>query len=255
MVYIIGTGPGSYELMTVKAAGLLSKADVVIAKESIPEEMLSHCRKDAEIYRSATLGVCETVVSVLAMAERAGKVSLYLVNGDVAVYGTVQDVLYKLQEEGFSYEIVPGVSSVGTAAAMAGVELMVPCVSQSLVVTRLNGLRSRLEKKQGVAGFASHHCTYAILMVHNHELKRLRHELLRGGLEKNTPVVAVEDGSLPGARMVRTTIDRMDTDAAVLDLRRSVVLAGWVLADKAVLDKKFKPVCYADFSKSENFMV
>ncbi|MEY6292858.1 SAM-dependent methyltransferase, partial [Salmonella enterica subsp. enterica serovar Corvallis] len=138
-VWFVGAGPGDRELITLKGYRLLQQAQVVIyAGSLINTELLDYCPAQAERYDSAELHL-EQIIELMAAGVKAGKTVVRLQTGDVSLYGSVREQGEELTRRGIDWQVVPGVSAFLGAAADLGVEYTVPEVSQSLIITRLEG--------------------------------------------------------------------------------------------------------------------
>lgn len=138
-VYFIGAGPGDPELLTIRAKNIIKRADVIIYADSlINPEVCASAKKEAEIYPSASLTLEETT-EIIVRAVGEGKVVARLQSGDPSIYGAMQEQMAVLDEKEIEYEIIPGVSSLFAAAAALKTELTIPELSQTVIITRLEG--------------------------------------------------------------------------------------------------------------------
>lgn len=138
-VTFVGAGPGAADLLTFRAARAIAEADVVIwAASLVQAEVLDHAREGAEILDSATMSL-EDVVAVYERAREQGLRVARIHSGDPALWGGTQEQMDRCAELGIATEIVPGVSSFSAVAALAGRELTIPEVAQSVILTRLGG--------------------------------------------------------------------------------------------------------------------
>ena len=139
MVYFVGAGTGAVDLITVRGMRLLKQADVIIyAGSLVNPELLHYARKECEIHNSAKLTL-EEVLDVIRQAEAEGKMTVRLHTGDPSIYGAVREQMDELDGLGISYESCPGVSACFGAAASLNLEYTLPGVSQSLIITRMEG--------------------------------------------------------------------------------------------------------------------
>ena len=139
MVYFVGAGPGAADLITVRGMRLLEKADVVIyAGSLVNPELLSYCKKECEIHNSAYMTL-EEVLAVMEEAEKQKLTTVRLHTGEPSIYGAVREQMDLLDEKGILYESCPGVSACFGAAALLNLEYTLPEVSQSLIITRMEG--------------------------------------------------------------------------------------------------------------------
>ena len=156
MIYFIGAGPGAVDLITVKGKELLEKADLIIyAGSLVNPELLKYAKPDCVIMDSAKMTL-EEVIAAMVPAAQSGKLVVRLHTGDPSIYGAHREQIDLLRSYGLDYEIVPGVSSFCAAAAALKAEYTLPNVSQSVIITRMEG-RTPVPSKQKIADYAA--CT------------------------------------------------------------------------------------------------
>ena len=140
LISFVGAGPGAADLITLRGAHRLASADVVVwASSLVPAAVLEHCRDGVGLHDSAGMTL-EDVLAVYEAHPDAAIVRLH--SGDVSLYSALTEQIAWCAEHERAFEIVPGVGSLAAAAASAGVELTVPGVAQSAVLTRLGGGRT-----------------------------------------------------------------------------------------------------------------
>lgn len=130
-VSIIGAGPGDPELLTLKAARLLSEADVVLTDRLVSQEILdTHVRIGAKIVfvgkegRTQSGSVAQNEIDRLIVKyAKQGRKVVRLKGGDVAIFSNVLDELESLKQAGIAYQIVPGITAASGASAYAGMPL------------------------------------------------------------------------------------------------------------------------------------
>ena len=148
MIYFVGAGSGAPDLITVRGAELLRKADVVVyAGSLVNPALLKDCKNDCTIYNSAKMTL-EEVMEVMIPAAQAGKLVVRLHTGDPCVYGAHREQMDILDTQQIPYEIVPGVSSFCGAAAALKAEYTLPDVSQTVILTRMEGRTSAHRRKR-----------------------------------------------------------------------------------------------------------
>jgi precorrin-4/cobalt-precorrin-4 C11-methyltransferase len=236
VISFVGAGPGAADLITVRGAGRLAAADVVVwASSLVPEAVLEHCRAGVELHDSATMTL-EDVLAVYAAHDDTTPI-VRLHSGDPSVYGAIGEQIDWCRAEGRSFEIVPGVSSVGAAAAVLARELTVPGVSQSVVLTRLAGrTAASMPPDQTVAAFAPHGATMAVFLSAARP-DELAAELLApgSGYGPDTPAAVVVRATWPDETVVRTTVGRLADDLrATGATMTALVLVGEALAETPV---------------------
>ena len=152
-MWFIGAGPGAPDLLTLRGSRLIGEADVVIwARSLVHEGVLEYAGAGAEIVESTTI----PLEGVRELYERAVDEDLKVArvhSGDPSLYGAVMEQIEVCEEMGLDWEIVPGVSSLGAAAAAIGRELTVPEVSQSVILTR-RASRTPMPEGEDIEGFA-----------------------------------------------------------------------------------------------------
>jgi precorrin-4/cobalt-precorrin-4 C11-methyltransferase len=166
-VYIVGAGPGDPDLITVKGRDLLAQADVVVyANSLIPETMLQVCRADAEIIPTASKTL-EQIIEILIERVRSQKLVVRLHDGDPSLYGAIHEQIAALAKANIKVEIIPGVSAFQLAAARLQVELTVPQLVQTIILTRISG-RTQVPTKENLASLAAHQATLCLYLSARH---------------------------------------------------------------------------------------
>lgn len=242
MISFVGAGPGAPDLITLRGRDRLAEADVVVwASSLVPEALLDHARDGAEIHDSAGMTL-EDVLAVYAARPDARVVRLH--SGDPAVYGAIQEQIDWCVAHERAFEIVPGVSSLGAAAAALGRELTIPTVAQSVVITRLGGrTAASMPARESVAGFAAHGTTLAVFLSAARPVE-LQRELLAGdsGYTADTPAAIVVRASWPDEQVVTTTVGCLAADLdAIGAIRTVLVLVGPALRGAAARSHLYEP--------------
>ena len=231
MISFVGAGPGAADLITLRGAQRLAAADVVIwAASLVPEALLEHCHANVTLHDSKTMTL-DDVCAVYAAHPEAAIVRLH--SGDPTIYSAIGEQIAWCQDNGRSFEIVPGVSSMNATAALAGCELTIPAVAQSVVITRLaSGTRASMPDRETIQAYAATGATLAIFLSVGH-VEELRDRLLSPGsaYTANTPVVVGRRVSWPDEQLLRTTIGAMVTDVRAANLDATTLfLVGPALA-------------------------
>jgi len=228
-VAFVGAGPGDPDLLTVKALRLIARADVIIYADSlVSPDVCRHAKPEATIYGSATLTL-ETIIDIVLKAVANGQFVVRLQSGDPALYGALYEQRHTLDRHGVHYIIVPGVSSVFAAAAAVGVELTVPEVAQSLILTRHAG-RVSMPEKETLRSFASHGTTLCIFLSIT-RVRQIVEDLLAGGYTSDTPVVVVYHATWPDQKIIHSTLASLVSDVKQARIsRQALILVGWALA-------------------------
>ena len=139
MVHFVGAGPGAPDLITQRGAALLQAADCIIyAGSLVNPALLGLARADCAIYNSAEMTL-EQVAAVMKANEAAHKDTVRLHTGDPCLYGAIREQMDLLDAWGIAYDDTPGVSSFCGAAAALNAEYTLPGVSQTVIITRMEG--------------------------------------------------------------------------------------------------------------------
>ncbi|WP_101876201.1 precorrin-4 C(11)-methyltransferase [Lachnoclostridium edouardi] len=238
MVHFVGAGPGDKELITVKGMHLLQKADVVIyAGSLVNPKLLEYTKKEAEIFNSASMTL-EEVVAVMERAESNGKMTVRLHTGDPSVYGAHREQMDWLERLGISYDITPGVSSFLAAAASLKKEYTLPGVSQTVILTRMEGRTSVPEKEQ-LEVLAKHNATMLIFLSAGQTEKAAK-RLIAGGYRKDTPAAVVYKASWEDEKIVTGTLENIGQKAEEAGIKKTALIAvGDFLGDQYQLSKLY----------------
>ncbi len=206
-VYFIGAGPGDPELLTIRAKDIIKRADVIIYADSlVSPEVCSFAQGKAKIYPSASLSLEETT-EIIVKAVGEGKVVARLQSGDPGIYGAIQEQMSVLEEKGIAYEIIPGVSSLFAAAAALKTELTIPELSQTVIITRMEG-KTPVPPLEGLKSLAQHQSSMAIFLSAS-LIERVVAELVAGGYPPDTPAAVVYKASWKDELVLRTTLENL----------------------------------------------
>jgi precorrin-4/cobalt-precorrin-4 C11-methyltransferase len=249
-VWFIGAGPGAPDLLTIRGARLIGEADVVIwARSLVNESVLKHARPDAEIVESTTIsleGVRDIYERAVAEDLKVARVH----SGDPSIYGAVMEQIELCEELGLGWEIVPGVSSLGAAAAAIGRELTVPEISQSVILTR-RASRTPMPEGEDIRSFASHRTTMAIFLSAAHP-RALQQELLEGGYSPDTPCTIVYKASWPDELVIKCPLEELaDRIREAGFTRQALILVGPGLAAGGTRSHLYSPHFSHSFRKGE----
>ncbi|MGN0168411.1 MAG: precorrin-4 C(11)-methyltransferase [Acetatifactor sp.] len=228
MVYFVGAGTGAADLITVRGMRLLECADVIIyAGSLVNPELLSYARKECEIHDSAKLTL-EEVLEIMQRAEAEGKTTVRLHTGEPSIYGAVREQMDELDKLEISYESCPGVSACFGAASSLNLEYTLPGISQSLIITRMEG-KTKVPKKESIESFAAHQASMAIYLSTG-RLKELSERLVAGGYDRETPAALVYKATWPEEEAYICTIETLyDTAVKHGITKTAVVLVGEVI--------------------------
>lgn len=247
-VYFIGAGPGAPDLITVRGRAILESADVIIYADSLVDPRLCDCaRPDAEIHGSSALTLDEISERMVAAA-REGKIVARVQSGDPAIYGAIHEQIARLDAAEVSWTIIPGVSSAFAAAAALGVELTVPEVAQSVILTRISGRASPVPSREALRALAAHQ-TSLVLFLSITYVERVVAELLDGGYPPETPVAIVYRVTWPDEAILRGTLaDIAPKVRAARWKKQALILVGAALGADVENDGRRSRLYAADYS-------
>lgn len=229
-VVFVGAGPGSADLITVRGARVIAEADIVIwASSLVHPDVVAGARDDALVVDSASASL-EDLEPLLIRARDERLLVARVHTGDPAIYGATAEQRDQCDNLGLAHESIPGVSAFSAAAAVADVEITVPEVSQSLVLTRLEGGRTPMPAGETVRGFAAHGATMAIYLSAARN-RVLQEELLAGGYPPDTPCLVGYRVTWPDELIVRCPLEHLSATMREHKLwKHTVVLVGPALA-------------------------
>lgn len=249
MIYFVGAGSGAPDLITVRGARLLSEADVIVYAGSLVNPALLEYKKDrCEVYNSAKMTL-EEVIAVMAPAAKAGKTVVRLHTGDPCVYGAHREQMDELDKRGIPYEVCPGVSSFCGAAAALKAEYTLPNVSQSVILTRMEG-RTPVPEKEQIEAFAAHGATMVIFLSAG-QLPRLSERLIAGGYAPDTPAAIVYKATWPDEKVVRTTVGELAAAGAREGITKTALITvGGFLGTEYERSKLYDPTFTTEFREA-----
>ena len=229
-VVFVGAGPGAPDLITVRGARVIAEADIVIwASSLVASEIVAGHKPDAVLVDSAAASL-EDITPLYERARDEGLLVARVHTGDPAIYGATAEQRQLCDRLGLMYETIPGVSAFSACAAAAEVEITLPEVAQSLILTRLEGGRTPMPPKESVREFARHGTTMALYLSAARN-KVLQDELLAGGYPPQTPVIIGHRVSWPDQVVLRCRLDELS--ATMKDhkfWKHTVILVGPALA-------------------------
>jgi len=207
---------------------LLSQADVIVyAGSLVNPELLAYAKEGCEIYNSAKLTL-EEVIAVMKRAQDGGKMLVRLHTGDASIYGAVREQMDELDRLGIPYESCPGVSACFGAAASLNLEYTLPGVSQSLIITRMEG-KTKVPEKERIESLAVHQASMAIYLSAG-MLEELSKRLIVGGYRKDTPAALVYKATWPEEEAYLCTVGTLYETAGEHGITKTaLVLVGDVV--------------------------
>lgn len=205
VVYFIGAGPGAVDLITVRGRDIIERADVIIYAGSLVNKEL-FADVTAPVYDSSGMNLDE-IIEIIKKTAHSGGVVARVHTGDPSLYGAIKEQMARLDAEKIAYEVVPGVSSAFGAAAALGVELTLPEVTQSVIITRRGG-RTPVPDKERLEALARHQSTMMIFLSVG-MMRDVVDELTTGGYLPNTPAVVVYRATWEDEEIVAGTLENI----------------------------------------------
>lgn len=240
MIYFVGAGPGDPDLVTIKGNRLIEDADIIVyAGSLVNPQLLAGAKPEAELYNSAKMILAE-VIAVMRQGEEEGKMVVRLHTGDPSLYGAVREQMTELDRLGIAYEVIPGVSSFLAAAASMKREYTLPGVSQTVILTRMEG-RTPVPEGEGIAELAAHQATMVIFLSVG-QIEGLCEQLQQGGYAADTPAAVVYKASWKEEKIVRGTLaDLAERVKAAGICKTALVMVGEFLGDDFQLSRLYDP--------------
>jgi uroporphyrin-III C-methyltransferase len=234
-VYLIGAGPGAADLITLRGATILKRADVVFYDALVQAEMLAlapGARHVAVGKRCSRISTDQRFIN-RNLVEAAAKYEtvVRLKGGDPMLFGRAQEEIAALESAGVAYEIVPGVTSALAASAELGVSLTERGVSRSVVFAT-----PRIGEGEDVSDWAPAvaRADTAVLYMAAAQAVDIAGILEAQGMSPSTPVVLVENASLPTSRHIGCTLRGLRNGAARQMTGPALLLFGDVFRKRAL---------------------
>ncbi len=167
VVEFVGAGPGAPDLLTLRAERLLRGAQVLLyAGSLVPCEVVALAEQASKHDTSSM--VLEDILALLRARALAGLRVVRLHSGDPSLYGAIAEQIHALREAGIASRITPGVPAFAAAAAALTMELTLPEVSQTVILTRTAVRASSMPEGEQLARLGASGATLAIhLSINN----------------------------------------------------------------------------------------
>jgi precorrin-4/cobalt-precorrin-4 C11-methyltransferase len=226
----VGSGPGDPELITLKAKKLVEQADVIIYSGSLfNPKNLEYAKKGAKLSDAAVIDR-EKIYEVLRDAAKEGKLAIRFHDGDPSLFSTIREQIDKLERDGIKCKVVPGVTAILGAAADLNLELTLPGVTQTLIITRAE-LRTPVPERESIAELSKHGATMAFYLS-VHLVSDVVKELLKGGVyTEKTPAAVVYRATWDDERVIKGTlgdIAKKTREARIV--KTALIIVGDVIA-------------------------
>jgi precorrin-4/cobalt-precorrin-4 C11-methyltransferase len=232
-VYFVGSGPGDPELITLKALKLLQVADVVVYSGSLLNpKILDYVKQDAQVHDAALLDR-ELIFQILKNAAKSSKLAIRFHDGDPSLFSAIREQIDRLEKEGINCKVVPGITAVLGAAASLNLELTLPGVTQTLIITRVES-RTPVPERERLVELARHGATLT-LYLSVHLIESIVNDLLLGGAyTADTPVAVVYRATWDNEKTLVGTLGnivKMVKDSKIT--KTAVIIVGSVLKPRS----------------------
>lgn len=250
MIDFVGAGPGAVDLITVRGKNLIEKADVIIyAGSLVNSELLNFAKKGCQIYNSAEMTL-EEITSVMVSAEMDGKNTVRLHTGDPSIYGAIKEQMNILDKYNLEYKVCPGVSSLFGAAASLKTEYTIPDVSQSVIITRMEG-KTPVPEKEDISLLASHNATMVVFLSAG-MLNELSRKLIKGGYKSDTPAAIVYKATWNDEKVIKTTVSEIAKSAEKNNINKTaLIIIGDFLGNNYKRSLLYNPSFSHEFRKGD----
>ena len=217
-VYIVGAGPGDPGLMTIRSLELVASADVIYYDRLIPPTALEQARPDAElIYVGKRPGVVnvpqEEIIERMIESARQGLRVVRLKGGDPFLFGRGAEEAEAIREAGFEFEVVPGVTAAIAATAYSGIPVTHREDASAVAFVTGHEDPSRPDGAVDWPALAAFPGTLVFYMGVG-RLAGNNDKLIAGGRSPDEPAAVIQQGTMPGQRVVVATLATIADEAA-----------------------------------------
>jgi len=230
-VYLVGAGPGAPDLVTLRGAEVLKRADIVFHDALVHAGLIALAARAEKILVGKRCGRHVTAQQFinkrLVDAARKHRVVVRLKGGDPLLFGRAQEEIAALEAAGVSYEIIPGVTAASAAAAEAGVSL-----TQRGVARSVSFVTPRVGDGAAPSGWAkvAAAADTAVIYMGAGEAEAITTALLAAGAPGALPVLVVENATLPITRRISLTLAELPRIAQFGLTGPVVIMLGAVFA-------------------------
>lgn len=217
-VSFVSSGPGDPDLLTLKAADRLRKADVVLYDDLSETPILAHAQQDTLLVSVGKRAgrpspKQEHVSQLLVDHAQSGKRVVRLKSGDAGIFGRLEEELTALREVKIKYEIIPGVPSACAAAAAAGIPLTRRLSARRVQFLTGHDVTGALPEDVNMAAIADPMATTVIFMG-KRTFGKLYSRLIANGMSQDTPAFLAESVSLDEQSLWRGTLNELEAKLA-----------------------------------------
>ncbi len=242
-VYLVGAGPGAPDLITLRAARLLTGADIVFHDALVHPDTIALAARAEKVAVGKRCGAHSTsqrfINKRLVDAARKHAIVVRLKGGDPMLFGRAQEELDALAAAGVTHEVVPGITAALAASADLKVSLTRRGLSRSVLFATPRSGREEQPADWMEPVLAAD--TGALYMA-SHEAKSISRELMARGRSASTPVAIVESASLPHTQRWLTTLEALSTNGFPEATGPVLVLIGEVYREALEQQHSVRPL-------------
>ena len=194
-VWFVGAGPGDPDLITVKGRDLIARAGAILFAGSLVSDAALRWAPANCVIADSKEMTLEQMSAWLIQQAALHTTVIRLQTGDPGLYGALIEIVQPLDAAGIAVQVIPGVSSAMASAAAAVESLTLPEVTQTVILTRVEG-RTSMPEGESLEELAAHHCTLCIFLSIT-LLSRVVSALSKAGWAQDAPIVVVHKASWP----------------------------------------------------------
>lgn len=206
-VFIVGAGPGDPDLITIKAVNAIKKSDVVLYDRLVSKKIVDMIPKRAEkLYVGRDVGDDykhqDNTNDLMVKHAKKNKMVVRLKGGDPFIFGRGGEEAEFLRKHKVNYEIIPGITSGIGSAEYSGIPLTHRDFASSVVFVTGH---EDAKKKKGVVQWEklAKSVDTIVIMMGLASIGNISKRLVKGGLDKKTPVAIVQNGTTDKHKMIK----------------------------------------------------
>ena len=241
-VSFVGAGPGAVDLITIRGKKAIDAADCIIYAGSLVNINL-FSESSGELHDSSKLDL-EQIIEIMKNAVDQNKTVARVHTGDPSLFGAIREQMARLDRLGITYEIIPGVTSAFGTAASLEVELTLPEVTQTVIITRRGG-RTPVPESESISRLAEHQATMMIFLSVG-MMEQVAKELIDGGYSIETPVSVVQRATWHDEKIISGTIEDIVAKVHDAGITKTAIICvgsvfgkGKLFAESKLYDKSF----------------
>tara|TARA_B100001057_G_scaffold265845_1_gene266051 strand:+ start:1126 stop:1914 length:789 start_codon:yes stop_codon:yes gene_type:complete len=221
-VHFIGAGPGDPNLITVRGLRLIKSCALCLyAGSLVPQAVVAEAPDGARILDTAAMTL-DDIIAEIEIAHKTGRNIARVHSGDPSLYGAIAEQIRRLRTLNIPYDITPGVSAYAAAAAALGIELTIPEISQTLILTRTAMKSSAMPEGEDLTSLGRTGATLAIhLSVRN--LRAIERELTPF-YGADCPVIVAYRVGWPDEAFLHATLSTVRTAVTAAKITRTALI-------------------------------